>query len=125
MPWCCVPTPRHAIALTITAAQLTGPLQGRPLSELISAMQAGNAYVNLHTNSGVAGAAPATGNLPAGEIRGQIVARAGGATPGMPSTGGGNIAGPSVPAGWMATGIGLGMALALMLEGRRRARQAR
>lgn len=105
---------------TITAAQLQGPLQGRPLSELISAMQAGNTYVNLHTNSGAAGATPAPGNLPAGEIRGQIVA-----TPTAPRTGGGNLAGLSVPAGWMATGVGLGLALALVLEGRRRARQVR
>lgn len=46
---------------TITAANLVGPLTGQPLSALISAMEAGNAYVNIHTIQ-----------YPAGEIRGQI-----------------------------------------------------
>ncbi|WP_337134509.1 CHRD domain-containing protein, partial [Staphylococcus aureus] len=39
---------------TITAANLVGPLAGHPLSDLIAAMEAGNAYVNVHTNDGVA-----------------------------------------------------------------------
>jgi len=45
----------------ITAANLTGPLAGQPLSVLIDAMAAGNTYVNVHTMS-----------FPGGEIRGQI-----------------------------------------------------
>lgn len=46
----------------ITAANLVGPLAGRPLSELVAAMRAGNTYVNVHTQQN-----------PGGEIRGQIV----------------------------------------------------
>jgi len=46
---------------TITAGDLVGPLAGHPLSDLIDAMNAGHAYVNVHT----------LGN-PGGEVRGQI-----------------------------------------------------
>ncbi|MDR5694321.1 MAG: CHRD domain-containing protein [Armatimonadota bacterium] len=46
---------------TITAANLAGPMQGKPLSELLTEIQNGNAYVNVHTS-----------RFPAGEIRGQI-----------------------------------------------------
>jgi len=45
----------------ITAANLVGPLAGMSLSDLIAAMEAGNAYVNIHTTQ-----------YPGGEIRGQI-----------------------------------------------------
>ena len=45
----------------ITAASLVGALAGHPLSELITAMQNGGAYVNVHTTQ-----------FPPGEIRGQI-----------------------------------------------------
>ncbi len=38
---------------TITAANLTGALAGQPLSALIAQIEAGNAYVNVHTNDGV------------------------------------------------------------------------
>ena len=55
-----------------TAANLVGPLAGHPLSDLISAMSAGNAYVNVHTNDGVAPANTGPGDFPGGEIRGQI-----------------------------------------------------
>jgi hypothetical protein len=44
-----------------TRANLVGPLAGQPLSALISAMAAGNAYVNVHTQQ-----------APGGLIRGQI-----------------------------------------------------
>lgn len=46
---------------TITAADLTGLLAGRPLEDLIAAMQQDRAYVNVHTPP-----------HPGGEIRGQI-----------------------------------------------------
>jgi len=46
---------------TLTAANLVGPLAGQPLSALLTAMEAGNAYINVHTDA-----------HPAGEVRGQI-----------------------------------------------------
>jgi hypothetical protein len=57
---------------TITAANLVGPLAGQPLSALIDAIQAGNAYVNVHTNDGVAPTNTGPGDFPGGEIRGQL-----------------------------------------------------
>jgi hypothetical protein len=57
---------------TITAANLVGPLAGHPLSDLIAAIQAGNAYVNVHTNDGVAPTNTGPGDFPGGEIRGQL-----------------------------------------------------
>lgn len=57
---------------TFTAANLVGPLAGQSLSVLIEAMATGGAYVNVHTNDGVAPAGTGPGDLPAGEIRGQI-----------------------------------------------------
>jgi len=46
---------------TVTSADLVGPLAGASLSDLIAEIQAGNAYVNVHTSQN-----------PPGEIRGQI-----------------------------------------------------
>jgi CHRD domain len=47
---------------TITAASLAvGPLAGQPLSALVDIINAGNAYVNVHTSQ-----------LPPGEIRGNL-----------------------------------------------------
>jgi len=57
---------------TATAADLVGPLAGHPLSDLIAAMSAGNAYTNVHTNDGVAPTNTGPGDFPGGEIRGQI-----------------------------------------------------
>ncbi len=57
---------------TITAANLVGPLAGHPLSDLITAMESGNAYVNVHTNDGVAPTNTGPGDFPGGEVRGQI-----------------------------------------------------
>jgi hypothetical protein len=58
--------------VTITAANLVGPLAGQPLSALIDAIEAGNAYVNVHTNDGVAPVTNLPGDIPGGEIRGQL-----------------------------------------------------
>jgi len=57
---------------TFTAADLVGPLAGHPLSELLDAIHAGNAYVNVHTNDGVDGVNTGPGDFPGGEIRGQL-----------------------------------------------------
>ena len=56
----------------ITQANLVGALAGQPLSALIDAIRAGNAYVNVHTNDGVAPADTGPGDFPGGEIRGQV-----------------------------------------------------
>jgi len=57
---------------TITEDDLIGPLAGQELTDLVDAMLAGNTYVNVHTNDGVAPVGTGPGDLPAGEIRGQI-----------------------------------------------------
>ena len=59
---------------TIDGSTFTGPLTGRPFSELIAAIEAGNAYVNVHTNDGDASTTTPgrPGDIPGGEIRGQI-----------------------------------------------------
>ena len=57
---------------TLTAANLFGPLAGRPLSALVSAIEAGNAYVDIPTNDGVPPPATGPGDFPAGELRGQL-----------------------------------------------------
>jgi CHRD domain len=45
----------------ITAANLAGPLKGKPLSALVQDIQKGQAYVNVHTKE-----------HPGGELRGQL-----------------------------------------------------
>lgn len=57
---------------TITAANLTGALAGRPLSDLVAAIDAGTAYVNVHTNDGMEPLSTGPGDLQGGEIRGQL-----------------------------------------------------
>jgi hypothetical protein len=57
---------------TITAASLINALAGHPLSDLVAEIEAGNAYVNVHTNDGVAPTNTGPGDFPGGEIRGQI-----------------------------------------------------
>lgn len=57
---------------TITTANLVGPLTGQPLSALIDEINAGLAYVNIHTNDGEAPTNTGPGDFPGGEIRGQV-----------------------------------------------------
>lgn len=57
---------------TITAANLVGSLAGQPLSALLTLLENGGAYVNAHTNDGVAPVNTGPGDFPGGEIRGQI-----------------------------------------------------
>jgi hypothetical protein len=57
---------------TFTAANLVGPLAGHPLSDLIDAIESGNAYANVHTNDGQGDINTGPGDFPGGEIRGQL-----------------------------------------------------
>ena len=57
---------------TITAADLTGPMLGSSLSDLVYELRDGKAYVNIHTNDGSNSQNPGPGNYRSGEIRGQI-----------------------------------------------------
>lgn len=57
---------------TFTAANLTGPLAGQPLTALVDALDGGNAYVNVHTSDGVGDPNTGPGDFPGGEVRGDI-----------------------------------------------------
>jgi hypothetical protein len=57
---------------SFTAKDFVGALAGEPMSALVDAMNAGNAYVNVHTSDGVADDPGPAGDYPGGEIRGQI-----------------------------------------------------
>ena len=57
---------------TIMAANLVGTLEGQPLSVLTGLLSTGGAYVNVHTNDGVAPTNTGPGDFPGGEIRGQV-----------------------------------------------------
>jgi hypothetical protein len=108
---------------TLTAAQLVGPLQGQPLSSLIAQIDAGTAYVNVHTASGATPAKLVAGDLPPGEIRGQIVRAA---TPeampgGLPLAGGGYAAQQQNRPWWFAVALLGTLGLAGFLLRRRRA----
>jgi hypothetical protein len=58
---------------TFTAANMIGPLAGHQFSELLEAMRTGNAYVNVHTDDGIAPANTGPGDFPGGEIRGVLI----------------------------------------------------
>ena len=55
---------------TVTAANLIGQLAGKPLSALVEMIEAGNAYVNVHTSDGDTTPNEGPGDFPGGEIRG-------------------------------------------------------
>lgn len=57
---------------TIRASNLVGPLAGQPLSALVTLMNGSGAYVNIHTNDGIAPLNTGPGDLFPGEIRGDI-----------------------------------------------------
>ena len=57
---------------TITAANFVGALAGHPMSDLVAAIDAGQAYVNVHTNDGMGALNTGIGDLQGGEIRGQL-----------------------------------------------------
>ena len=56
----------------ITSDDLIGPLEEETLEVLIEEIEAGNTYVNVHTNDGVEPPNTGPGDFPGGEIRGQI-----------------------------------------------------
>ena len=58
---------------TIDAGDLTGPLAGSKLDELLDEIQAGDTYCNVHTNDGVDPPNSGPGDYRLGEIRGQIL----------------------------------------------------
>ena len=106
---------------TAQASNLSGQLAGQPLSALVAQMDAGRAYVNVHTDNGQAPPNQGPGDLPGGEIRGQIMSQA---APGMPATGsGGGYS--SLPAAWLLALAGVGIAFGLGAARARRARTAR
>ena len=57
---------------TFDAGDLVGALRGQPLSALVAALNNGTAYVNFHTDDGVAPANTGPGDFPGGEIRGDF-----------------------------------------------------
>ncbi len=52
---------------TITAKDLTGPLQGKTMDDLFAAMKSGNTYCNFHTTKNPGGAA--RGQITSDELR--------------------------------------------------------
>jgi CHRD domain len=57
---------------TITAPDAGNGCGWADLAAVLAAMQAGDTYVNVHTNDGVAPPNTGAGDFPGGEIRGQI-----------------------------------------------------
>jgi hypothetical protein len=57
---------------TLTADDFIGPLDGASMEDLRDHIRNGNAYVNVHTNDGVAPTNTGPGDFPGGEIRGAI-----------------------------------------------------
>ena len=63
---------------TIMAPDLGNGCGWADLADVVAAMNSGNAYVNVHTNDGVAPTNTGPGDFPGGEIRGQITPILGG-----------------------------------------------
>ena len=71
------PEPACTSGTGVLATGTNGTTVGSPaitFDELVAAMSAGNAYVNVHTDDGVAPPNTGAGDMGSGEIRGQIVA---------------------------------------------------
>lgn len=56
---------------TKTSADLIGGMAGKTLQDLVDQIKLGNVYANVHTGDGTPTRGP--GNLPAGEIRAQVI----------------------------------------------------
>jgi hypothetical protein len=57
---------------TITAANFVGPLAGMTIDDLVTLLDAGGAYVNVHTNDGQGDINTGPGDFPGGEIRANV-----------------------------------------------------
>lgn len=57
---------------SFTSANFVGALAGASMAAFIADVKAGNLYVNVHTNDGVAPTNTGPGDYPGGEVRGQI-----------------------------------------------------
>jgi hypothetical protein len=71
------PLPACTSGTGVLVSATNGTTVGAPpitFDELVSAMQTGNAYVNVHTDDGVGQPNTGPGDMISGEIRGQIVA---------------------------------------------------
>jgi hypothetical protein len=66
-------TEGDGVLATGTNGEVVGT-QPFTFDDLVAAMRAGNAYVNVHTNDGVGQQNTGPGDMASGEIRGQIVA---------------------------------------------------
>ena len=70
------PAMEGTVTGTVDAADVVGPngqgIAPGQIRELVSAMNAGVAYVNVHTNDGVDPPNTGPGDFPGGEIRGQL-----------------------------------------------------
>ena len=56
----------------LASTNLTGSMAGKTITDLVSEIQAGHAYVNISTDDGQAGSDEKSGDFVSGEIRGQI-----------------------------------------------------
>ena len=57
---------------TITAANFVGLLAGQSMSDLVALLDGGGAYVNVHTNDGIAPTNTGPGDFPGSEIRANL-----------------------------------------------------
>jgi len=57
---------------TITEDEFIGPFDGMSVAAVAALMDAGGAYVNVHTNDGVGAPNSGPGDFPGGEVRGNI-----------------------------------------------------
>ena len=70
------------ISGTLASGTITAPDPGNgcgwaDVAAVVAAMNSGNAYVNVHTNDGLAPTNTGPGDFPGGEIRGQITLQGG------------------------------------------------
>lgn len=71
---CCTQPPTGQFSGRLAEGTITATTaEGIGMDSLLVLMQNGNAYVNVHTNDGVAPTNTGPGDFPGGEIRGQIL----------------------------------------------------